>query len=141
MEKISFMYKKSCSSIQNRQYVFVRDMLRIGILEFASIFFPRNGIPSIFLLCRTVLNRIPRFFFPRNCAERNSESLLIFLFHGTEFRALFSSAERRFGTEFRKFSVPQNSWNSGNETNCSVYSIFRGIFFCRKLPTLISNWQ
>jgi hypothetical protein len=105
------MYKKSCSSIQNRQYVFVRDMLRIGIREFASIFFPRNGIPSIFLLCRTVLNRIPRFFFPQNCAERNSESLLIFLFHGTEFRAIFSSAER-FEKEYREFSVLRNSRNS-----------------------------
>jgi hypothetical protein len=34
-----------------------------------------------------------------NASERNSESLLLFLFHGTEFRALFSSAEW-FGTGF-----------------------------------------
>jgi hypothetical protein len=30
--------------------------------EFASIFFPRNGIPSIYLLCGTVWNGIPRVF-------------------------------------------------------------------------------
>jgi hypothetical protein len=36
-----------------------------------------------------------------------------FLFHGTEFRVVFSSAEGfGFGTEFRGFSVPQNSRNS-----------------------------
>ncbi len=29
---------------------------------------------------------------------------------------------------------PELSWN---KTNCSVYSVFRGIIFCRKLPTLM----
>ncbi len=37
----------------------------------------------------------------RNGSERNSESLLLFLFHGSEFCALFSSAEW-FGTEIRE---------------------------------------
>jgi hypothetical protein len=72
MKKISFT-KKSCSSKQNRQHVFVRDMLRNGIPRVCFYFFPRNGIPSIFLLCGTVPNRIPRVFcFPRNGSERNS---------------------------------------------------------------------
>jgi hypothetical protein len=39
---------------------------------------------------------------PRNGSERNSESLLLFLFHGTEFRVIFSSA-KGFGTEFREY--------------------------------------
>ncbi len=94
------------------------------------------------------------FSLPRNGSERFSESLLLFLFHGTEFRVVFSSAEgfgtkfrelllfffngteflagfssaEGFGREFQEFSVPRNS---------SVYSIFRGIIFCRKFPTLL----
>jgi hypothetical protein len=36
---------------------------------------------------------------PRNGSERNSDSLLLYFFHGTEFRVVFSSAEG-FGREF-----------------------------------------
>ncbi len=43
------------------------------------------------------------FSFPRNDPERNSESLVLFLFHITEFRAFFSSAGW-FGMEFREFA-------------------------------------
>ncbi len=50
------------------------------------------------------------------------ESLLLFLFHGTEFRAFFSSTEQ-FGTDFRKFSVPRNSRNSAG-TN-QLFRLFR----------------
>jgi len=42
-------------------------------------------------------------FFSRNGSERHSESLHLFLFHGTEFQVVFSSAEG-FGTEFREFA-------------------------------------
>ncbi len=64
------------------------------------------------------------FSVPRNGSERNSEILLIFLFHGTEFRAFFSYA-KRFGTEFREFSVPvpRNSRNSAG-TN-QLFRLFR----------------
>jgi hypothetical protein len=79
----------------------------------------RNGIPSCFIFLGMVQNGIPSvcFYFwsternftlfslPRNGSEQNSESLLLFLFHGTEFQAFFSFAEW-FGTEFREFSVP-----------------------------------
>ncbi len=75
---------------------------------FASICVLRNGIPSCFL--------------PRNASEWNSESLLLFLFHGTEFRAFFSSAER-FGTEFREFSVPRNRQNSAGRNQ--LFRLFR----------------
>ena len=50
------------------------------------------------------------FSLPRNGSERNSESLLLFLFHGTEFRVVFSSAEE-FGRKFRELAsslVPRN---------------------------------
>jgi hypothetical protein len=77
--------------------------------EFASIFVPRNGIPSCFLFCRRVRNG-------------NSDSILLFLFHGTEFRVVFSSAEG-FGTEFREVSVPRNSRNSVG--NNHLFRLFR----------------
>ncbi len=57
-EKISFT-KKSCSSKQKRQHVFVRDKLRNGIARVCFYFFPRNGILSIFFFCGTVRNGIP----------------------------------------------------------------------------------
>ncbi len=74
---------------------------------------------------------------PRNGLEGNSESLLLFLFHGTEFLTFFSSAEC-FGTEFREFSVPRNSRNSaGTNQLFRLFRLPRNNFFCRKLPTLI----
>ncbi len=50
------------------------------------------------------------FSLLRNGLERNSKNLLLFLFHGTEFRVVFSSAEV-FRREFRECTfivVPQN---------------------------------
>jgi hypothetical protein len=57
----------------------------------------------------------------------HSESLLLFLFHGTEFRDVFSSAEG-FGTEFRDFLFRGTAGIASEITICSVYSVFRGIF-------------
>jgi len=90
---------------------FFQDMLQNKIPRVCFYFFLWNGIPSIFLLCRTIWNGIPRVFYSPDGSEWNSESLLLFFFNGTEFRAFFSSAEW-FTTEFREFSVPQNSRNS-----------------------------
>ncbi len=135
-------YKKSCSS---KQHVFFRDMLRNGN---PRVFFcSRNGIPSCFLFRELVRNRIPSvcFYFCstqrnsdlfsllRNGSERNSTSLLLFLFHGTELQAFFFSAER-FGTEFQEFYVRGTAGIPLEQTNCSVYSVFPGIMFSRKLP-------
>jgi hypothetical protein len=96
------------------------------------------------------------FSLPRNGSEQNSESLLLFLFHGTEFRVVFSSAEG-FGTEFREYtsifvtrngipscflfrggvrngipevSVPRNSRNSvGNKHLFRLFRLPRNYFF------------
>jgi hypothetical protein len=76
------------------------------------------------------------FSLPGNGSERNSERLLLILFHGTEFRAFFSFADR-FGTEFREFSVPRNSRNSaGTNQLFRLFYLPRNNFFFRKLPTL-----
>ena len=50
------------------------------------------------------------FSLPRNGSERNSESLLLFLFHGTEFRVVFSSAEE-FGRKFWELASSLVPWN------------------------------
>jgi hypothetical protein len=76
---------------------------------------PRNGLErnsetpprDCFYFCSTKQNS-KHFSLLRNGSERSSES---FLFHGTA-------------------AIPPE------QTNCSVYSVFLGIIFCRKLPTL-----
>jgi hypothetical protein len=91
--------------------------------EFTTIIVPRNGMLSWFLFRWMVWNRIPSvcFYFcstdpnselfslPRNGSERNSES---FLFRGTA-------------------AIPPE------ETNCSVYSVFRGIIFLSEIANPI----
>jgi hypothetical protein len=57
--------------------------------EFASIFFSMERDSELCSL-------------PQKGSEQNYGSLLPVLFHGTEFRVIFSSAEG-FGTEFRDF--------------------------------------
>ncbi len=83
----------------------------------------RNGIPSCFFFRGMVRSRILRvcFYFcsternseffslPRKGSERNTERLL---FRGTA-------------------GIPSEM------IICSVYSVFRGIIFCRKFPTLV----
>ncbi len=76
--------------------------------EFASIFVPWYRTPRFFSSAERFRTEFPEFSVPRNGSERNSES---FLFRGTA-------------------GIPPEL------TKCSVYSVFRGIIFCRKLPTL-----
>jgi hypothetical protein len=107
----------------------------------------RNGIPSFFLFRGRVRKGIPRVFFffcsternseffslPLKFSEGNSESLLLFLFNGTEFRVVFSSAEG-FGTEFREFLFRGIAGIPSEIAICSVYSVFRGIIFLSEIP-------
>ncbi len=102
------------------------------------------------------------FSLPQNGSEQNSESLLLFLFHGTEFQVFFSS-RKGFRTEFRDyasifFSTERNSelfslpgkgleWNSerflfhgtagipSKITICSVCSVFCWIIFLSEIPS------
>jgi hypothetical protein len=111
-------------------------------------------------------------FHPRNASEWNSESLLLFLFHGTEFQVVFSSASifvsrniipscfllggmvsngiRRvcfyriasiYGSEqnSKSFLSRGTTGIPAGESNCSVYSVFSRIIFCRKLPILMAS--
>ncbi len=100
--------------------------------SFFLFFVARKGILSCVLSRGMVRNRIPRvcFYFgstkwnsklcslPQKGSEQNYGSLFLFLFHGTEFRVVLSSAEG-FGTEFQEFSVPRNNRNSVGNNHLS----------------------
>ncbi len=112
-----------------------------------SLWRPLHSILSSFLFRRMVWKGIPRVFFyfcfternselfslPPKGSEGKSESLLLFLFNGKEFRDVSPSAEG-FGTEFPGLSVQRNSLNSVGNNHCSVYSVFRGIIFLPEIP-------
>ncbi len=68
--------------------------------------------------------KIPQVCFYLCSTERNSESLLLVSFHGMEFR---------------EFYIPWNSQNPSEQPICFVYSVFRGIIFCQKIPTLAES--
>ncbi len=93
----------------------------------------RKGIPRVcFYYCSTELNS-ELFSLPLKGSEGNSERLLLFLFCGTEFRDVFSSAEG-FGTEFRDFLFRGTAGIPSEITVCSVTSVFRGIIFLSEIP-------
>jgi hypothetical protein len=102
----------------------------------------RKGIPICVLFRGMDRNGIPRICtewnselcsLPQKGSEQNYGSLLLFLFHGTEFRVIFSSAEG-FGTEFRDFLFRGTTGIPLEITICSVYSVFRGIIFLSEIP-------
>jgi hypothetical protein len=82
-----------CSTERNPSCFLFFGIVQTGIPRFCFFFVPWYRISSIFLFRKMVRN-----------------GTLTFLFHCTEFRGFFSSA-KRFGTEFREFSVPRNSRN------------------------------
>ncbi len=113
--------------------------------EFASIFVARNGTEfrAVFssdeqfgtecsYFCCTERN-FELFSLLLKGSEGNSDRLLLFLFNGTEFRVVFSSAEG-FGTELREFLFRGTAGIPSEITICSVYSVFRGIIFLSEIP-------
>ena len=91
--------------------------------DFASIFVPRNGIPSYFLFRGRVLNGIPWVFFNFCSTERNSE--------------LFSSPRKGSERNSERFLFRGTAGIPSEIPICSDYSVFRGIMFCLKFPTLV----
>ncbi len=87
----NLFYKKSCSSKQNWQQVFIWEMLWNRIQSCCLLCgMVRNRIPSFLLFCSTERNS-ELFSLSRNGSQRNSEHLLLILFHGTKFQAFFSN--------------------------------------------------
>jgi hypothetical protein len=96
----------------------------------------RNGIPRVCFYFSSTERNSELFSLPLKGSEGNSESMLLFLVHGTEFRVVFSSAEG-FGTEFRDFLFRGIAGIPSEITLCSVYSVFRGIIFLSEIPNPI----
>jgi len=93
----------------------------------------RNGIPRVCFYFSSTERNSELFSLPLKGSEGNSESMLLFLVHGTEFRVVFSPAEG-FGTEFRDFLFRGIAGIPSEITLCSVYSVFRGIIFLSEIP-------
>ncbi len=93
----------------------------------------RNGIPRISIYFASTERNSELCSLPQKGSEQNYGSLLLFLFHGTEFRVVFSSTEG-FGTEFRDFLFRGTTGIPSEITICSVYSVFRGIIFLSEIP-------
>jgi hypothetical protein len=116
----------------------------MALQEYISIFIARKGIPSCVLIrgmARNGILRICIYFgsternsklcsIPQKGSEQNYGSLSLFLVHGTEFRVVFSSAEG-FGTEFQDFLFRGTTGIPSEIIICSVFSVFRGIFFSK----------
>ncbi len=93
----------------------------------------RNGIPRICIYFGSTERNSELCSLLQKGSEQNYGSLPLFLFHGTEFRVVFSSAEG-FGTEFRDFLFRGTTGIPSELTICSVYSVFRGINFLSEIP-------
>ncbi len=123
----------------------------------------RHGFPRVcFYFCSTERTSELLSLLLKS-SEGNSESLLLFWFHGTEFRVDFSSAEG-FGREFWEFAsifvqrngipscflfhgrvrdgIPtafcsaEHPDSAGNNHLFRLFRLPRNYFFCRKFPTL-----
>jgi hypothetical protein len=108
--------------------------------EFSSIFFPRNRISSIFLLCGTVGDEIPRVFCSADGPEPNSESLQLFLF-SVQNSKHFSPLQNGSEHNSESFLFRHTAGILPEQTNCSVYSVFQGIIFLLKIanPSLVTS--
>ncbi len=102
------LLRGNTTSKQNLEHFFFRETLRNKIPKVWFYFCWKNGIPSCFLFCEMLLNKISKFCFYCYSKVRNSERF-------------FLSAER-FGIEFREFSVPRNRRNFvGNNHLFRIY--------------------
>ncbi len=102
LEEVILKMKVSCSSKHNWERFFFREMF---------------------------LKKIPKVCLYFCSTERNSESLLLFLFHDTEFRAIFSSRICLQERNSESFLFRRTAGILSEQTVRSVYSVFRGIIF------------
>ena len=124
MKRIGF--PKNPASANRIDSVFLsKTCFRTAFREFASFFVPRNGIPSWFFFPGIVWSRLPRVCFYFCSTVQNSQ--------------LFSPQQNDSERNYQSFLFRGTARIPLEQTNCSVYSVFLGIIFCRKLPTLPSE--
>ncbi len=112
--KIPTVFFYFCSTERNSELFFSSAKCSgTKFRKFSSIFAPRNGIPSCFLFCEMLQNKVSKvcFYF---CSAKCS---------GTKFRKFASISVQRYGT----VGIPSEI------TICFVYSVFRGIFFMSEI--------
>ncbi len=86
-------------------------------------FVPRNGIPHCFLFRQMVQNRIPRVCFYFYYTKQNFE----------HFSPLRNCSERNYVS----FLFCRTAGILPEQTNCSVFSVFRGIIFLSEIANPI----
>ncbi len=88
-------------------------------------FFPRNGIPSIFSAAERFGTEFREFSVPWNGSERNIES----------FFSMVQNSEHFLLCGMVRSGIPRIfcSTEQPEQTNCSVYSVFRGIIFLSEI--------
>jgi hypothetical protein len=99
----------------------------------------RNRIPSVCLyFCSKEWNS-ELFSLQRNGSERNSESCFYLCptVHNSEHFSPLRNGSERNSESFLFCGI---AGIPPEQTNCSVYSIFRGIIFCQKFPTIWGSW-
>jgi hypothetical protein len=89
------------------------------------------GLPRVCFFCSTERNS-EHFSLPRNGSELNSEGLLLFLFHCTEFQA-FSPPRNGSERNSESFLFCGTAGILPERTNCSVHYVFRGIIFLSEI--------
>jgi hypothetical protein len=107
-------------------------MLRNGIARVCFYFYilframVRQGIPRVCSYFFYTERNSEHFSHPRNGSELNSEGLLLFLSHCTEFQAFFSA-----GSEWnsQSFLFRGTAGIPPEQSNFSVLSVFHGIIF------------
>ncbi len=115
----TYMYKNS--QFEYRQRLTLPRFVPICFLFRRMV---RNGIPRVCFYFSSTERNSELFSLPLKGSEGNSESMLLFLVHGTEFRVVFSSAEG-FGTEFRDFLFCGIAGIPSEIPLCSIYFVFR----------------
>jgi hypothetical protein len=154
-----------CMYIKSRLFLIIFLKYSAAVLFSVSFFSTEKWFGTTFrefvsIFCCTEKNSELCVLFRGMVRNGNSESLFLFLFHGTEFRVVFSSAEgfgtelwefasifvpsygipscflsaEGFGTEFRDFLFSGTTGIPSDITIGSVFSVFRGIIFCRNSP-------
>jgi hypothetical protein len=104
-------------------------------------FFPRNGIFRAFFSSADLFGtEFREISVPRNGSERNSESLLLCLsmVQNSEHSSPLRNGSERNSEGFlfrRTDGIPPE------QTNCSVYSVFRGIIFLSEIANPLASFH
>jgi hypothetical protein len=137
MKRIS-MVKNPAPANRIDSMFFVRDMLRTGIPRACSYFFSTERNSEYFSPLRNGLEQNSGSFLFRGMVQNGIPRVCFYFCSMVQDFKYFSPLRNRSERNFENFLFRGTAGIPPEQTNCSVYSIFRGIIFCRKLPTLVT---